>query len=139
MLTYVGANEILSIICGKKYQYPYTNIYVGLSTTTPNREGLSYTEPPSSAGYARVLLGSSVSGASATQKMDNPALGAITNKDIIYFPEATGAWGTCTHFLIFNAATEGALLAYGALTNEISPVNGTVPLIRVGDLDMSVS
>lgn len=139
MLTYNGANEILKILCGKSYQYPYQSVYVGLSTTAPDRNGSGFTEPSAANGYTRVLLGSSSSGATATQKMDTPNLGAITNKEIIYFPEATGSWGTCTHFLIFNKETDGVLIAYGALTNEISPVNGTVPLIRVGDLDMSVS
>lgn len=139
MLTYNGANALLSMLAGKSYQYPYSSVYVGLSTTAPDRNGSGFTEPSAANGYARVLLGIAQGSAQATQKMDNPNLGTITNKEIIYFPEATGNWGTCTHFLIFSAATDGVLVAYGALTNEISPVNGTVPLIRVGDLDMSVS
>ena len=31
------------------------------------------------------------------------------------------------------------LIAYGQLTDEISPVAGTVPIIRVGDLTMSIN
>lgn len=139
MLTYNGANSLLNMICGKQHQFPYQSIYVGLSTTSPDRGGSGYTEPSASTGYARVLLGSSQSGATATQKMDTPTLGASSNKEIVYFPEATGSWGTCTHFLIFNAATDGVLLAYGQLIDEISPVNGTVPIIRVGDLTMALS
>lgn len=139
MLTYNGANSLLNAICGKVYEFPYQNIYVGLSTTAPDRGGSGYTEPPVAAGYARVLLGSSLQGASATQKMSTPSLGTSTNKDIVYFPEAIGSWGTCTHFLLFSADADGVLLAYGRLTDEISPVSGTVPLVRVGDLTMAIS
>lgn len=137
MLTYNGANSLLNMLCGRAKEYQYLNVYVGLSTTAPDRGGSGYTEPSSAAGYARVLLGNYDQ--RDTQKMSAANLGASSNTDIIYFPEATGSWGTCTHFLIFSAATDGVLVAYGQLTDEISPVSGTVPLVRVGDLTMSIS
>ena len=137
MLTYNGANSLLNMLCGRTQSYSYSNVYVGLSTTAPDRGGSGFSEPPASAGYSRVLLGNY--NQAATQKMGPANLGTSTNTDILYFPEATTTWGTCTHFLIFSAATDGVLIAYGALTNEISPVSGTVPIIRVGDLDMSIS
>ncbi len=137
MLTYNGANSLLNMLCGRSQSYSYSNVYVGLSTTAPDRGGSGFTEPSAAVGYARVLLGNY--NQQQTQKMEAANLGVSTNKDIIYFPEATGSWGTCTHFLIFSAATDGVLVAYGQLTNEISPVNGTVPIIRVGDLTMAIS
>ena len=137
MLTYNGANSLLNMLCGRTQNYSYPNVYVGLSTTAPDRGGSGYTEPSSAAGYSRVLLGTY--NQAATQKMGAANLGASSNTDIIYFPEATGSWGTCTHFLIFSAATDGVLIAYGALTDEIAPVAGTVPIIRVGDLTMAIS
>ena len=137
MLTYNGANQLLNMLCGKSQSYGYSNVYVGLSTTAPDRGGSGYTEPSAAAGYSRVLIGNP--GQAATQKMGSANLGSSSNTDIIYFPEATGSWGTCTHFLIFNAASDGVLVAYGALTDEIAPVSGTVPIIRVGDLTMAIS
>lgn len=141
MLTYNGANALLAMLAGTGSTYTYSNVYVGLSTTAPDRTGGGYTEPDAGAGYARQLIGRSGNGSidASTRKMNNPDMGATTNKNIIYFPEATDSWGTCTHFLIFNAEKDGVLIAYGPLTDEISPVAGTVPIIRVGDLTMSIS
>lgn len=136
MLTYDGANALLNCITGRSLNYSYSTVYVGLSTTTPNRYGGNITEPEGN-GYARVLIGTPQQ--SNTQKMKAAETGATANSDIIYFPEATGAWGTCTHFCLFSAATAGTCIAYGALTDEIAPVNETVPIIRVGDLTMAIS
>lgn len=136
MLTYDGANALLNCITGRSTSYSYSTVYVGLSTSAPNRYGGNITEPEGN-GYARVLLGTATQ--SSTQKMKAAETGATANSDIIYFPEATGAWGTCTHFCLFNAAEKGTCIAYGALTDEIAPVNETVPIIRVGDLTMAIS
>lgn len=136
MLTYTCANAILNNLITKSTSYPYTSLYVGLSTTTPSRDGTGYTEP-SGNGYERVILG--VHNQSYTQKMGTPNLGSVTNSEEIHFKSATGAWGTCTHFLLFNAATGGTLLAYGQLTDEISPIADTVPIIPAGDIVMGLS
>ena len=128
MLTYDGANALLNCLTGRSQSYPYSTVYVGLSTTAPDRYGGNITEPEGN-GYARVMLGQASQ--SSTQKMSAAALGASANSEIIYFPEATGSWGTCTHFCLFSAAEGGTCIAYGALTDEIAPVNETVPIIRV--------
>ena len=137
MLTYNGANALLNCLCGRASSYSYGTPYVGLSTSAPDRNGSGYTEPSADAGYARVMLGNASQ--SVAQKMEAANLGSSINKEIIYFPEATNSWGTCTHFLIFSAPEDGVLIAYGQLTDEISPVAGTVPIIRVGDLTMSIN
>lgn len=137
MLTYAGANALLDCLCGRATSYPNSTVYVGLSTSQPDRDGSGVTEP-SGNGYARVLLG--VGSQSSTQKMSAASYGANANSEIIYFPEATGNWGSCTHFCLFSAETGGTLIAYGALSNGgISPVNETVPIIRIGDLTMSMT
>lgn len=128
MLTYDGANALLNCLTGRAQTYPYSTVYVGLSTTQPNRYGGNITEPEGN-GYARVLLGTALQ--AQTQKMSAADLGATANSEIIYFPEATGSWGTCTHFCLFSAAEGGTCIAYGLLTDEIAPVNETVPIIRV--------
>lgn len=111
------------------------NIYLGLSTTLPNRDGTGITEPTSN-GYARVLIGKSGELTSwkltkATESQD----GSVYNKDTIYFPEVTGVsgqhpWGILTHAVIFTAATGGTMLAFSELTNAIEPAVGTIPIIR---------
>jgi hypothetical protein len=108
-----------------------------LSTTAPSRDGTGYTEPSASNGYKRVLLGQNSQNVS--WKMGSASSGGIKNKETVYFPEATGSWGTCTYYLLFDASTDGSLLAYGALTDSITPTNGTVPLIRSEELQMTLS
>ncbi len=137
MITNYAANKVLQALCGKQSSVALgATAYVGLSTTTPTAAGGNVTEP-SGNGYDRVMLGNY--NQSYTQKMSNPTNGAITNTEIIYYPEATGAWGTITHFCIYDAQTGGNLLAFGALTTAITPTANTIPIIRVGELDISLS
>jgi hypothetical protein len=137
MLTNYSSNQILSNLCGKSSNISLgANSYVGLSTTTPSADGTNFTEPTGN-GYARVLLGAS--GQSYAQKMGTATAGAITNTEIIYYPEATGSWGTITYFGIFSAQSGGQLLAYGALTTSIAPTANTIPIIRAGELDISLA
>ena len=137
MITNYAANKVLQALCGKTSSITLgQTAYVGLSTTAPTAAGGNVTEP-SGNGYSRVMLGNY--NQSYTQKMSNPANGAITNSEIIYYLEATGSWGTITHFCIYDAPTNGNLLAFGALTDPITPTANTIPIIRVGELDISLS
>lgn len=137
MITNYAANKVLQALCGKANSLTLgQTAYVGLSTTAPTVAGGNVTEP-SGNGYSRVMLGNY--NQSYTQKMGTPSGGAISNTEIIYYPEATGAWGTITHFCIYDAPTGGNLLAFGALTTSITPTANTIPIIRVGELDISLS
>lgn len=131
MITNFFADRILAELCGK---YNYMSVYIGLSRTEPTVDGTNILEP-SGNGYERVVLGSS----SQVQHMGNVTDGSVTNNSIIHFPEATGEWGVCTHFCLFDAKTNGNLLAYGELTQAIAPTINTVPLVRVGELTISVT
>lgn len=135
MLTYYKANDMLQELSGMKNQG--TSCYLGLSKTEPKRDGTGVTEPDASNGYKRVLIG--IGSQSGTYKMESAVEGTIKNKEIIYFPEATAAWGNCTHYVLFNSQTGGNPMAYGQLTSTISPSAGTVPLIRVGELQMTLT
>ena len=141
MITHYFANKILTLLVGKTSRIAlssdnYFSVYVGLSTTEPNADGTNVTEPVGN-GYARVLLGNTSQ--ALTQKMGEVSNGHVENNEIIYFPEATGSWGTITHFCIFNSASSGNLLAFGALSTSILPVANTIPIVRIGELDLSLS
>ena len=112
-------NELLDHILGPgAYAAPAT-VYLGLSTTTPTDAGGNFTEPVGFA-YARVAV------------TNNPAnwpaavAGSKQNGTTITFAEATGSWGTITHFGIFDAISGGNMLMKGALT--------TPKLIETGDV-----
>lgn len=137
MITHYFANKILPLLCGKASSLTSaSSIYVGLSTSAPLADGTNVTEPVGN-GYARVLLGNASQ--ELTQKMGTVANGHVENDEIIYFPEATGSWGTITHFCIFDRDSGGNLLAFGALSTPIQPVANTIPIIRVGELSLSLS
>lgn len=78
--------------------------YIGVSTTTPTTSGTGYTEPSTSAGYARMKISS----------FTTPSKGVIKNPNNIVFPTSTGRWGTITHLVIFDSQTvgEGNLLMF---------------------------
>lgn len=105
-----------------------TAYYIGLSTTTPTITGTNVTEPSASAGYARIQLTS----------LSAPNNGVVTNSQAINFNESTASWGTVTHFVIYDAATSGNLLMYGALSKSRNVDTTTVVTIKEGYLTLQV-
>ena len=134
--TTYGSTQVLSGLIGKG-SGPLSNCYIALSTTAPNADGTNFTEPLTSAGYARSIIG--LSGTSATQVMSSPSGGATSNTSIIFFSEATASWGTVTHFGLYTSATGGNLVLYGTLTNPITVAANYVPLFRVGNFSLTLS
>jgi hypothetical protein len=108
---------ILDGIMGDPDYTPPTNWFVGLSTTTPTEAGANFTEPVGN-GYARV----------STADADwDPASGTAPaikdNANAITFPQATGSWGTVTHFGLFDASTGGNLRMWGLLATAKAIAN----------------
>ena len=102
--------------------------YIGLSTTTPTVAGGNVTEPSSGAAYARVELTS----------LSQPSNGVVTNSSNVDFPESTASWGTVTHFVVYDAATSGNLLMFGALTTARTVEAETMITIKAGQLNLNV-
>lgn len=103
--------------------------YVALSTADPLDNGSGMAEP-SGNGYARVQTsGTDWNAASG---------GSIDNVNDITFPEATGSWGTITHFAIFDAVTGGNMLVHGSLSASKSIDNGDTAKFAAGDLDITL-
>jgi len=121
-------NKILDHIFGKGSYTPPT-IYVGLSTADPTDDGSGLAEP-SSNGYARVQTSASDWNAASNGSLDNA--GDIT------FAQATGNWGTITHFALFDAATSGNMLAHGALSQSKAISESDTARFEAGDLDISL-
>ena len=104
-----------------------TEYYIGLSTTEPTATGTNVSEPATSAGYSRVLL----------NNLSAPTNGVVTNTSNINFEESTSAWGTITHFVIYDAEVGGNLLMYGALSTPRVVEAATVMTIRQDYLKLS--
>lgn len=137
MISNYASNAILKNMCGKGSQYFsfVTRAFLALSSTEPQANGQGVTEPTGN-GYARKQIGYYQD--TYGQLMGNPENGTIANSQEIHFNEATGNWGQQNYACIYDAETDGNLIAWGALTTPISPVENTVPVIKVGDLTISI-
>ena len=121
-------NELLDHVFGKGSYTPPT-IYVALSTANPLDDGSGLSEP-SGNGYSRVQTsGTDWNAASG---------GSIDNAGEITFAEATGSWGTITHFALMDAASGGNMLVHGALGASKSIGSGDTAKFAAGDLDVSL-
>jgi len=121
-------DEILDHLFGKGSYTPPT-IYVGLSTADPGEGGATLAEP-SGDGYERVET--------AASDWNSSSGGAITNANAIEFSEASGSWGTITHFCLFDADSEGHMLASGELTDSVAIGSGETPRFPASDLTVSL-
>ena len=121
-------NKILDHIFGKGSYTPPT-IYVGLSTADPTDSGSGLAEP-SGNGYAR--------GQTSASDWNSAANGSLDNAGNITFNQATGNWGTITHFALFDAATAGNMLAFGALSQSKSINESDTARFEAGDLNISL-
>jgi len=119
--------KILGHAVGKT-SWTMPTVYLGLSTADPTDSGVGLAEP-SGNGYARVAT----SGAT----WNTPSEGAVDNAAEIAFPQATGSWGTITHFALFDAASAGNMIAHGALTVAKSVSSGDTVKVAAGDLDIT--
>lgn len=96
-----------------------TTMYVGLLTAAPSDAG-GGTEV-SGGAYARVAVTSSLANWAGTQAAASTTAssgtgGQTSNNAAITFTTPTANWGTVTHFGIYDAASGGNLLFWGALT-----------------------
>ena len=121
-------NEILDHLFGKGSYTPPT-IYVGLSTADPTDDASGLAEP-SGGSYARV--------ATAGADWNVASGGAIDNTNDITFPEATGNWGTITHFVLFDAASAGNMLAHSSVSASKTIGSGDTAKFAAGDLDITL-
>jgi len=121
-------NEILDYLFGNGSYTPPT-IYVGLSTADPLDDASGLAEPNGN-GYARVMT--------AASDWNAASGGSVDNVNDITFPEATGSWGTVTHFALFDTADGGNMLAHGALSQSQSISSSETARFETGALDVSL-
>lgn len=110
-------------------------IYVGLSSTTPAEDGTNVTEP-ATGSYARVATAPADWNAAT---LADPSL--IDNLNPITFPTATANWlasANLTHFVLYDAATVGNFLGFGALTVPKPVLSGDTPSFAAGSLDVTL-
>ena len=125
-------SQILKQLTGRIQHGVAPTCYIGLLKSVSN----GAVEPDVAAGYGRTLLGYWQN--QAGWLMEEPTNGKTTNKQIVYFPEATADWGTVTHFGLFTSASGGTPFLWGALSEPVNIPSGYVPLFRAGKLSISI-
>lgn len=95
---------VLDHVFGKA-TFSQPTLYLAVSTADPTDAGTGAAEPVGNA-YARI----------ATSPTDWTRTGSVMeNATLLGFPEATGSWGTLTHFAMYDAPTGGNMIAHAAL------------------------
>ena len=114
--------------------YTAPTIYCALCTADPTDAGTGadMSEVADAGAYARVDVSSCFGTAAAD--------GSISNDAAIEFTEATGAWGTVTHFALVDSDTHGAgnLLISGALSSSKAVTSGDTVRFAIGEMTISL-
>jgi len=121
------ADKVLDHIF-KKATYTQPDIWVALSTADPTDDGSGQADP--GANYARKSTTEADWNDSAARIIDNAA--------VITFITSNGAWGTITHFSLWDAVTAGNMIGHGVLTAQ--KVVGDTDIVRfsIGALTCSI-
>ncbi len=130
-LTDYAEAELLDHVFNAAYT-PAASIYLCLCTADPTdaATGASMNECANSGAYARTAI---TFGAAATRK--------VTQNADVNFPEATGSWGTVTHWAIADTNTYGSgnVLAHGAFGASKEIVSGNTPSVASGEVYVEIS
>jgi len=117
-------NELLDHCFNAAYSAP-ANVFLALSTADPLDTGAGLAEP-SGGAYSR-----------ATITFGNAASRAVTQDAKVTFPQATAAWGTITHYALFDAVSGGNFLAHGTLNTSKVVANGNTPSVATSEVVVS--
>jgi hypothetical protein len=127
-------NKVLDHLTGKT-SFTMPTVYVALMLAEPGEanSGAGLSEVADANGYARV--------STAGADWNAAASGATDNANAITFPQASGSWGTVTHFGLMTSAVigEGYMIAWGDLTTPKAIDSGDTPQFAAGDLDLTAA
>ena len=118
--------ELLDHIFNAAYNPPGT-VYLGLSTADPGDDEAGLAEP-SGNGYVRKAI---TFGAAAAR--------SIAQSGVVTFDQASGSWGDLTHWALFDAESDGNMMAHAALDATKEVVNGNTPSMASGEVTISIS
>ena len=103
-----------------------TNLYIALSRANPLADASGIDEP-SGGSYARKIC----------NDWDIASQRKTRNAIELVFATPTGAWGTLTHWAIFDTITGGNMIAFGVLTATKTVATGNVMSIKADDIEIA--
>lgn len=129
-LTNYAEVAFLKHICLEAAYSPATTIYLALCTADPTdaATGASMNECANTGSYARTAI---TFAAAASRSV-------AQNADVD-FPQATGSWGTVSHWAIVDTNTYGSgnVLAHGAFASSKAVGSGDTPSVASGEVTVS--
>jgi hypothetical protein len=124
--------KILEHMVGKT-SWTMPTVYVALMTAAPGEanSGSGLSEVANSNNYARK--------STAGGDWNSASAGAIANANAITFNQASGSWGTVSHFALMTSPVhgEGYMIAWGDLTTPKAIDSGDTPEFAAGELDIT--
>jgi hypothetical protein len=118
------------------YTQPAT-LYFGLFTADPGESGVTSELTIGTGAYARAAITNNNVNFPQCASSGTPTK---TNGAIIQFPTATTAWGTVTHWAIYDAASTGTnMIMHGALSAPRYIAVGDSPKIAAGALSITIT
>ena len=96
-----------------------------------------FTSDPTDAGTGTEVSGGSYARQAIT--FGAPSNGVASNSGAVEFPQATGNWGTVTHFAIYDALTSGNMLYHGALTSSKTIETGDVFKFAISNVSVTLA
>ena len=130
-LSNYAEDELLDHFIGGSSFSPPSNTCIALFTGDPGETGTA--NEVSGTGYTRVTVTNNVT------KWGTATGGVKSNQAEITFPAAGASWGTVTHVGIFDAASSGNFLVYGALSTPKTISTGDVFRFSSGGLQLTLS
>lgn len=128
-------NSILKVLFGQQQSWSVgSDIYLALTSNDPRADKGSISEL-SGDTYERVLIAKY--GTDLLNHMNVPNDGKISNKIQINWNKATTAWGTAKGFAMYNAKTNGSLIFYDKLKEDVEIAPNSVALFDPGDFSIS--
>jgi hypothetical protein len=112
--------ELLDHVCNVAYSSVAT-VYLALSTADPLDDASGMAEPGSN--YVRKAI--TFAAAASRQVAQNAT---------VTYDEATGDWGTITHWAIYDAATVGNMLAHGQFADSKAIVSGNTASVASAEV-----
>lgn len=124
-LTYYSANLINDRLLGSSALTPPATYYLGISTTSTQKDGTGITEPIDGA-YSRIAVTNNKT------NFDTSSLGSLSNLVEFEFSESTVNWGVITNWFLSDASTGGNIWFQGSLALSRNVESQTVLVLPVG-------
>ena len=121
-------DAITAWINGTSFPSAPTNTYVQL-----------YSQDPTDAGSATGALYTRVTYAASGWTRGTGGAGTLSNTNAITMQSSAGSAATASHFAVFDAATSGNLLFYGALSASKSIAVGDEVKFNASQLTLTVA